>query len=417
LAYKKAMLRIHRWNLEKDNRLAKVLGIEEPRTLEWYLHKALQEQSSSYAKMVYPPDFPISDEFNIDEGSEPVGPYYNRYTRWQNIDDELRQASQARVSLNLSRSEHTESAAGGGTQGNTLGSVSSPAPHDTATAASSSPESPTATSTPRTPESPIAAAPAPGVVSIANISSPSRTGWNAGLGRSGDVAASAASCTRMLGGKVPTATPLNTYVSDTRPLSDFQRKMFWKIIDDWHRVQQNSRATPPGVDKMVQQIVASWGQGHYQAIGQGGNAGFGGLMRAQHAKKLFLAGGRGVLQGQFLMQPPAQQLPYRHVMPPLHSVPVPSSHSQWFAQTAPIPPRTATPASTKRKKKEKQVHVFKGMSTALSQALTKEDMRRVLLQLNKPSSNKSKAVLHDVMARALEEQADGFVLNFTYISF
>jgi hypothetical protein len=404
LAYKKAMLRIHRWNLDKDNRLAKVLGIEEPRTLEWYLHKALQEQSETYANMVYPPDVPTSDEFNIDEGSEPIGPYYNRYTRWQKIDDELlttraRQASQARVSLNLSHSEHTESAAAGGTQGST----------------SSSPDSPIATSTTRTPESPIPAAPAPAVVSIANNSSPSITGWNAGLGRSGDVAAPAASCTRMIGGKVPTATPLNTFVSDTRPLSDFQRQMFWKIINDWHRVQQNSRANPPGVDKMVQQIVASWGQGHYQTIGQGGvgnAAGFGGLMRAQHAKELFLAGGRGVLQGQFLMQPPAQQLPYRrHVMP---TIPVPSSHSQWLA---PIPQRTATPTPTKRTKKEKQVHVFKGMSTALSQALTKEDICRVLLQLNKPSSNKRKGDLLVVMARALEEQTDGFVLNFTYIGY
>jgi hypothetical protein len=64
LAYKKAMLRIHRWNLDKDCRLAKILGIKEPKKLEWFFHQALQEQSSSYGRMVYPPDLHLSDEFN-----------------------------------------------------------------------------------------------------------------------------------------------------------------------------------------------------------------------------------------------------------------------------------------------------------------------------------------------------------------
>ena len=48
MAFMKFMLRAHRWNLDKDRRLARVLGIKEPLTLEWYLREALKECSSSY---------------------------------------------------------------------------------------------------------------------------------------------------------------------------------------------------------------------------------------------------------------------------------------------------------------------------------------------------------------------------------
>jgi hypothetical protein len=103
LAYKKAMLRIHRWNLDKDYRLAKILGIKEPKKLEWFFHQALQEQSSSYGRMVYPPDLHLSDEFNMDEeGWEPVGHYYNRYTRWLKVDNELSSMRPSQVSQTYS---------------------------------------------------------------------------------------------------------------------------------------------------------------------------------------------------------------------------------------------------------------------------------------------------------------------------
>lgn len=87
-------------------------------------------------------------------------------------------------------------------------------------------------------------------------------------------------------------------------------------------------------------------------------------------------------------------------MPPLHvghpvTDPVPSSRAPWFVhQSAPtlqhVPQPAAATAATKRQKKERRVHVFKGMSTALSQALIKEDIRRVLFHLNKASDPATK---------------------------
>jgi hypothetical protein len=44
----------------------------------------------------------------------------------------------------------------------------------------------------------------------------------------------------------------------------------------------------------------------------------------------------------------------------------------------------------------------------------KEDIVQALRSLKKPLSNKPKGGLADVLAEALEEQAEGFELKFTY---
>ena len=95
LAYMKLMIRIHRWNLAKDRRLAKILGIQQPRTMEWYLHRGLKDFSASYMEMSYPGDLHISDEFDIEQGWEPIGHYYGRYERWRAIDEKI--AASARM--------------------------------------------------------------------------------------------------------------------------------------------------------------------------------------------------------------------------------------------------------------------------------------------------------------------------------
>jgi hypothetical protein len=95
LAYMKLMIQVHRWNLAKDRRLAKVLGIQQPRSMEWYLHQALKDYVASYMVMSYPGDLLISDDFDIEQGWEPIGHYYGRYERWRTIDDKI--AASARM--------------------------------------------------------------------------------------------------------------------------------------------------------------------------------------------------------------------------------------------------------------------------------------------------------------------------------
>jgi hypothetical protein len=63
---------------------------------------------------------------------------------------------------------------------------------------------------------------------------------------------------------------------------------------------------------------------------------------------------------------------------------------------------------------ERQIRVFKGILAGSIQEMMKEDIVQALRLLKKPSSNKSEGGLADVLAGALEEQADGFELKFTY---
>jgi hypothetical protein len=108
------------------------------------------------------------------------------------------------------------------------------------------------------------------------------------------------------------------------------------------------------------------------AIGSGEPAGYGGLIRAQHAKKLLFQAGSSILESRFQSQPP---LLASATMPP----PLPPLHPQ----------PTAEPPPQKKQKQERQVHVYKGMPTALIKEMQHEDIRQALLKLNKPSSRKT----------------------------
>jgi hypothetical protein len=150
VAYTKVMLHVHWWNIDKNRRLAKVLGIEEPRELEWYLHKALQQYFSSYGKMKYPPDLSLSDEFDVEHGWEPIGHHYSRYNRWQQIDNAVQMLSQ--VNTNPSHSGQTDDAPSKDT-GASGGSSSLPATPETPNIAPTT-RAPTTPDTPNTAHSP-----------------------------------------------------------------------------------------------------------------------------------------------------------------------------------------------------------------------------------------------------------------------
>jgi hypothetical protein len=116
---------------------------------------------------------------------------------------------------------------------------------------------------------------------------------------------------------MPTATALNVYLPDNVPLSEFQHETFWRIAIGWETVQGNRLGTR-GMDRQVQEVADLWKHGHLQMIGQNMNlAGYGGLSRTQHAKKLLLASGMPVLHSQMQSQAPFQGMT---PMPPLHSI-------------------------------------------------------------------------------------------------
>ena len=61
LAYKKMWLRVTRFNLDKDIKLAQMLGIQNPRSMEWHLHEAILKAHpglSAYENMNFPPELP-----------------------------------------------------------------------------------------------------------------------------------------------------------------------------------------------------------------------------------------------------------------------------------------------------------------------------------------------------------------------
>ena len=261
LGYMKFMLRAHRWNIDIDRRLKLVLSIKEPRTLEWYLHKALQSYCASYGRMVYPPEFTLSDEFNVDKGWEPIGIYYGRYSRWQEVDEKVQIPMQVE-SESLSATDDPESTT-------------------TSTSAATSPPPPPAQNSPP-------AAAAPSASSSSPPSSSPQPQWNTAHGRKGDTASPASSCYRRLGGHMPTATALNVYLPDNVPLSELQHETFWRIVIGWETVHRNRLGTR-GTDRQAQEVADSWKHGHLQMIRQNINyVGYGGLIRAQHAKNFCL---------------------------------------------------------------------------------------------------------------------------------
>lgn len=84
-ADKRMWLRVTRFNLSKDEKLRKVLGIKQVRSVEWYLHEAALKQLpalSVYKDIEFPPELP-------DGYFEPIGLEYSRYKDWNNVRAEM----------------------------------------------------------------------------------------------------------------------------------------------------------------------------------------------------------------------------------------------------------------------------------------------------------------------------------------
>ena len=150
-----------------------------------------------HGRMVYPPEFTLSDEFNVDKGWEPIGTYHGRYSRWQEVEEKVQIPMQVE-SESLSATDDPESTT-------------------TSTSAATSPPPPPAQNGPP-------AAAAPSASSSSPPSSSPQPQWNTAHGRKGDTASPASSCYRRLGGHMPTATALNVYLPDNVPLSELQHE-------------------------------------------------------------------------------------------------------------------------------------------------------------------------------------------------
>lgn len=228
------------------------------------------------------------------------------------------------------------------------------------------------------------------------------TQWNVALNRRGDTGTPAASWNRILGGCVPTATALNTYLSPERSLSDSQRESFWRIVAHWRLLSPDA-----GLDRISTKVAESWEQAHWQALGSGENTGgYGGLLRAEHAKMLIMAAGQQVLASQLLAQPMARQ-------PPVVSQQ--QTNSRTLMAVAQRMPGTNTARAQPKRKMAVTVCVYKGMTTGQISLLTAVEIRKALSTLKEPSSDYNKTALEARLWTVLQEKFDGFKVTFDYM--
>jgi hypothetical protein len=84
---------------------------------------------------------------------------------------------------------------------------------------------------------------------------------------------------------------------------------------------------------------------------------------------------------------------------------------------APQHPVRSQPAAKlpppKKKKQEKRVSVHKGMPMDSVKVLINEDIRQALAKLGEPSSRKKKEISESLLYEVLNEQIDGFKMDFT----
>jgi len=429
LAYMKFLLRAFSWNLAKDLRLCKILGLDEPRTLEWYLHQALQKHCISYSKIKYPP------KFDREKHMEPVGIYYGRRKEWDDIDLPIQMNMLMPLSSksppDTPASQHSSSSSSGSVavshhsgSGVTFPTAASPAESSPSKSPSGDGQGgscETSTSLPLGQES------GPAAAAVGSC----EPAWNRALGRTGDTVSPAATCYRRLGGKTPTATALNNYFPSSHKLTDFQAKKFWDIV------AHASLVSHGGEDAVAQTVVEAWNHQHTTLMWNG--MGYGGKLRADYAKKLLREKGKSLIYNR-LFPPPQPQQPFQAQLLPCQTASLPHQIQPFYAQqnwaqatstsagfpVAPppwqnrgsfnavqVPPLPATSPSKpkyKRQRWEKTVLIQKGKVSGLS----RDDMRRALQELKEPSSGRNKEHFEQLLNQALAKQPDDFSMEFTY---
>ena len=262
--HKLSWLRITRFNLDKDKKFAKVLGIKTPRTMEWFIHEALLHRhpdvfGSAYGGMEFPAELP--------QGYfEPMGIDYGRYKEWEQIEQLIAEAQ--------------------------IGDMDSPLPQTPPQATESAPApaadlSPSPAPVP-TEESTPAPVPAPALESSPVLESasplPSMPSRNLSPNPSptkGDIYSAQANWSRKLGG-ISQVSYFNTYLLQSKPLSSFQSNNFWALVDEVQQVYGVGSHTP---QSHAEQVAHAWNTLHAKML-QHSVMGLGGLMRSGHAGQL-----------------------------------------------------------------------------------------------------------------------------------
>ncbi len=310
-------LRITRFNLDKDAKFAKLLGIQCPRTMEWFVHEALLQQHPSvfgehFGKMQFPPELP-NDYF------EPMGIDYGRFKEWENIEVLMH-----RMQMGIDDAP-THAAVQQPVQPTPVSAVDP-------TTTTAAPTSPASTGTPSVdvPMPPLAATvvPAPQAESdepiipaddestvdptIASAAMTSTTVIVPAVGPTssptkGDFYCSQANWRRDLGGKTHVSY-FNTYLSESKPLSDYQSNHFWTIVSDVATVFGPEAHTP---QSLALQVANAWNASHGKMMQSesGSVMGLGGLMRQKHAETLLKERGHEIRAKRALELPAAKTQP------------------------------------------------------------------------------------------------------------
>jgi len=402
LAYMKFMLRAYRWNLDKDEKLAKILGIDAPRKLEWYLHEKLKAYCIGYSKIVVP------EEHDNAVHSEPIGPFYGQYKEWQKIDDmikaglinlrdipaeaslaEAHQAVGSSSALTLSTptlSTTTEATVAGTTAAATLSSPEDIAPlADVIFQDYSQQTSATMASIPT--EDIISASETPTVANAAP--------WNQQLGRAGDTNLPASNCYRSLGGKQKKDVT-KVYLNDKQELSKAQNWIFMDILNRIMNLHDGIQK-PLGVDSLSIGISEAWQNVHIQQMKQYPYVGIGGLMRPNHAKKILYEKGR-FEQAYHNLQ--------RRVVAPL---PIYSQQQQYAAlQSSAKPP-------AKKARKMVAIHIHKNMTNAEIERLRYRDLQVAITKLGGTFGTLKKEEMEAKIKELLDKKEDNYDEVFEYL--
>jgi hypothetical protein len=274
-------LRITRYNLNKDAKFAKLLGITTPRTMDWYMHETLLQKhpdvfGSSFGQMKFPPELP-------DDYFEPMGIDYGRYKEWEQIEALMVQLQTGENAVAPGPTEATPQQTP-----MELGPPQLPIPLLEAQPASP-PTNPLPIPNPSPPERQPTAQPTPTPEPTAlppstPTPSPSQSTPTKPQATKGDIYSAQANWRRDLGGMTQVSY-FNTYLLETKALSTFQEKHFWNIVDEVTQVFGPDSYTP---QSMAAQVANAWNtvHGRMMAPGQGSVVGLGGLMRQQHAATL-----------------------------------------------------------------------------------------------------------------------------------
>jgi len=284
-AQQRLLLRVTRYNLDKDKRLAKVLKIKKPRKLEWYLHQALLNKHPStfsglFGGMSFPPELP-------DDYFEPTGIDYGRYKEWERVDNYMVEVSTG-MHQDESPPEPMEVEQQQSTPDSEEESPQQPAQSPTVESVQiefSKLTTPTKEGTPArqlfqqhdTPiPTTVATYPAAATQSESKLHTPSSSSKQ-------DFYSSQANWNRKLGKKEQVSV-FNSYLPSSKQLSHHQLQHFWRVVTAVNLVYRGTTYSPK---ELAERVAHAWDASHFKMLeNECIPVGLGGKMRTEHAAGL-----------------------------------------------------------------------------------------------------------------------------------